>query len=466
MIDYQKLGQKRLKDLQVSQWPEQYTNRKTGKVYEPHNEQEHQFVYSDTPRYMLLKGGEGAGKSVAGIIKTLNRLKRGMSGIMVSPDFEHFKKSLWPEFKLWCPWNVVIDSQQRRQSEGWEPSGHFTLVFKNNLGGYSELSCGGAKESEIESWRGPNKSFVDFDEYSRHRTPKALKVFDGRVRIAGPANEPGQIFFTTTPEMHHLYDYFGPLQDGDALANFKQDAFTATVKAKENKANLEEGWIEKRAQSLDEAEVRVFLDAEWESISDVEKFINIIWWDNCQESLPAVTRSEPMVIALDAAKGSTGTTLTDCFAVVGVTRHPHRSKDVAVRYCGIWQAEKGKLLDYAPIEIEVRRLAKEFAIIEFTYDPYQLHYICTKLRTEGIGNFKEFLQQSARLKSDKDLQNLIMSRRIAHDGNPLLKQHIDNANIKKSGEDGIRLVKRSSSLKIDAAVSLSMAASRILYYNV
>ncbi len=138
MLDFQKIGRQLLKELKVSKWPDEYTNRKTGKVYKPHNEQEHQFIYSDTPRYMLLKGGEGAGKSVAGIIKTLNRLRRGMSGIMVSPDLPHFKKSLWPELVDWIPWQVVIDRHRYMQQTGWLPSEAFTImVFKNDLGNYS-----------------------------------------------------------------------------------------------------------------------------------------------------------------------------------------------------------------------------------------------------------------------------------------------------------------------------------------
>ncbi len=468
MLDFQKIGRKRLRELKVSKWPDEYVNRKTGKVYKPHNEQEHRFVYSDTPRYMLLKGGEGAGKSVAGIIKTLNRLRCGMSGIMVSPDLPHFKKSLWPELVNWIPWQVVLDRHQYMQQPGWLPSEAFTImVFKNELGGYSTLNFGGAKETDIAGWEGPNVSFVHKDEIRRHKTSIALKTFDGRARIPGPANEPPQIFLTTTPRKHWLYDLFGPLEkDDDPWLDFKQDSFVATILTQENEANLSSEFVAKRRQTLSESEARILLLAEWEDEEDTEKFVNIIWWDNCQEALPAVTRSEPMVIALDAAKGSTGSTLTDCFAVVGITRHPHRKEDVAVRYCGIWQAAIGQLLDYGPIETEIRRLAQAYSVIEWPYDPYQLHYICGKLRGEGVGNFKEFSQGLPRLKADKDLQNLIMSRRITHDGNPSLKQHIDNSNVKKAGEDGIRLVKRSSSLKIDAAVSLSMAARRILYYNV
>jgi len=123
-------------------------------------------------------------------------------------------------------------------------------------------------------------------------------------------------------------------------------------------------------------------------------------------------------------------------------------------------------LDKIRCQQKLRRLCEQFSVIEVCYDPYQLHDMCTRLKAQGVANFKEFKQGQDRLKSDKQLQDLIMSRRITHDGNPAARQHIDNADIKKSGQDGIRLVKRSPSMKIDYAVSLSMAASRILYYNV
>ena len=154
------------------------------------------------------------------------------------------------------------------------------------------------------------------------------------------------------------------------------------------------------------------------------------------------------------------------FCLVGVTRHPGNKANVAIRYCGIWQPQPGQLLDFAPIEKELIRLCREFSVLEVTYDPYQLHDMAMRLRQAGIANFKEFNQGADRLKADKQLQDLIMARRISHDGNPLLRQHIDNANIKKAGQDGIRLVKRSPSLKIDSAVALSMCAAKILYFNI
>lgn len=458
-------------------WPEQYTSARTGNPYQMVSDSVRDFIYSDSPRYRLLKGGEGGGKSAAGVIKDLNRLRRGCNGIMVSTDLEHFKKSIWPTFREWCPWHCVIPRHRYRQEEGWEPSKSFTIVFKNETGGYSELLCGGAKEDRIGQWTGPNVNFVHFDEAREHRTPEALKTFDGRARILGPKGEPPQLYLTTTPRKHWLFEYFaGAPGDEESISlvpdeikakhvDFKRDAYVTTVLTEENPV-IDREFVRQRAQTLDEAEARVLLRALWEDESDVEKFVQLVWWDSCKESTQPLGRSEPAIIALDAATGSENPGyIADCFAMLMVTRHPKRRKDVMVRYCGIWEPSPGQLLDFSPIDAELRRLCREFAVTEVTYDPHQLHDMGTRLKREQIAHIKPFGQQKDRLLADKQLQVSIMARRIAHDGNPLLRQHIDNANIKKHGEDGIRIVKRSISQKIDAAVALSMGNARCLYYN-
>lgn len=421
-------------------------------------EEERQFVYSDSPRYALLKGGEGAGKSVAGIIKDLERLRRGMSGILVSPDLPHFKKSLWPEFQKWCLPEFVIPSQQYMLSLTWSPQSSFILNFVTG----AKLICGGVEHPG--SWEGPNVNFWHLDE-ARHAEAEALKVLDGRCRIPGKNNESPQGWITTTPKKNWLWEYFGPKQPSDKYLNFKQNALVVTLPLELNRENLAEGYIENRRNSLTESEARVRVDAEWEDESDTEKFINIFWWDACREELPPLTKSEAGVLSLDAATGSeTTSNLADCFAATIVTRHPHRKNDVAVRYCGIWQAEPGKYLDFDPIWSEILRLKDNYSLVEVPYDITQLHWMGEKLRKLGV-NAKAFDQGKARLIADKDLQQIIMTKRIAHDGNPLLKQHMDNADIKKSGEDGIRIVKRANSLKVDAAVSISQGVARCLYYN-
>ena len=442
---------------QASNWPDTYVNADTGKTYQPHSEDEALFVYDDSPKWGLLKGGEGAGKSVAGIIKTLNRLKRGMNGIMVSPDLPHFKKSLWPEFRAWCPKEVVIPSQRYRLNREWQPHEAFELNFING----ASLMCGGIENPS--SWEGPNRHFAHLDE-GRHAKSQALTVLDGRIRLTGPNGEPPQGWITTTPKKNWLYEYFGPIQVNDKFATFKNNSRVVTLPVELNRDNLAADYIENRRNLLTASEARVLMSAEWEDESDTEKFVNIFWWDACMEVLPPLNRSDPCILALDAAIGSETTSmLADTFAAVLVSRHPSRSDTTAIRYCGIWQAEVGRYLDFEPIEAEIYRLCNDYSIIEVAYDITQLHDMAQRMRKNGI-NAKVFSQQQARLVADKDLQADIMARRMAHDGNPLLRQHVDNADIKKSSE-GIRIVKRSQSLKVDACVSLSMGRSRLNYYN-
>jgi len=439
-------------DEPAGEWLGVYVNAATHKPYTPHHEDERLFVFSDTPKYMLAKGGEGAGKSVAGIVKTLNRLRRGMSGIMVSPDFEHFKKSLWKEFRRWCPWEQVIKEQQYRARFGWEPTKPFTLTFVNG----AELICGGIEEPG--AWEGPNVHFAYFDEARRHKTPDALKVLAGRVRLEGPEGEPPQLYLTTTPRKHWLFEFFGPLEaDGpDANAEFKSKSLTVTLRLADNAANLSQGYEQDRRAVLTESEARVLMDAEWEDIEDATRFLeSILWWDACSEDLPALDTRTPLALAADAAV--TG----DTFGVVGVSLHPADSSRVAVRYVRAWEP-KGQPLDFDEIEEELVKFCKDFNVLQIAYDPYQLHQMMTGLDKRGIVPTAPFHQGAERLTADKNLLDLITQKRISHGSDPLLRKHLDNADKKVGEERKLRIVKRSASLKIDLAVALSMAAARVL----
>jgi len=454
-------------------WPDAYTNSETGHPYQPHHDEERGAVFGDGPRYVLFKGGEGGGKSVAGIVKTLDRLRRGMSGVMVSPDFEHFKKSLWPEFRRWCPWDCVVPSQRHRQAVTWEPSKTFSLVFRSAIGTDAVLMCGGANESEIGSWEGPNINFVHMDEMRRHKKPVALKTFDGRVRIPGPAGEPPQMWITTTPRKHWLYDYFGPMKDGDTRAAFKREAVVVTLLTKDNEANLEPGFVSKRSQTLTEAESRVLLEAAWEDIEEGQRFLpSLMWWDACQEPLPPLGPQAALVVALDAAVGRTDSD-SDCFGMMAVSRNPNRPRDaVAVRFVQTWRAKAGHKIDYQGTELNpgpeavLRWLCANRNVSCIVYDPFQLHDLTNRLRKEGLGWFKEFTQGPQRIEADTDLLRLIQDRRVAHDGNAELRQHLANADRKLDTESKkLRIVKREDALPIDLAICLSMACKESLRLN-
>lgn len=479
-------------------FPVRYRNRDTGKVYRPHNLAERMAISDNIHRYTLIKGGEGAGKTVCGTVRCLNKLQHGLTGFMLSPSLPHFKRSAWSEFVRWCPKEAVIDKHQERLDASWEPREPFRIVFKNG----AVLECAGIVNPG--SLEGPNLNFAWFDEARHFPDASAIKVLDGRVRIPGPNGESPQIFLTTTPKMNWLYDYFGPIHcecpnhgeididtsiradfNGilpifepkcplcghickiiDAFASFKQDALVVTLLTSENVGNLQSDFVEKRAQTLTEAEARVLLDAEWEDIEAGQPFLpTMLWWDDCATEIPPLQYSEPMVVALDAATGRT-TSESDCFAILGVTRHWDEAKtdtDVAVRFYKTWRARAGQAIDFEGTEEDpgperiLRWLCENYNVIMVTYDPTELHDMAQRLSREGIAWFNEFSQQALRFEADRELLTLIQERRIAHDGSQELRQHLMNADRKldTSGKK-LRITKRSQNRPVDLAVTLSM----------
>ena len=121
-------------------------------------------------------------------------------------------------------------------------------------------------------------------------------------------------------------------------------------------------------------------------------------------------------------------------------------------------------LDFDQIETDIRDFVKDYAVRELTYDRFLLGQ--TMRRFTGAHPLpvplEPFSQASDRLEADKALRDWITTRTVAHDGtHTTLRDHLDNANAKMSADGRqLRIVKRSKSKKIDAAVTLAMGCAR------
>lgn len=505
-------------------WPLVYVNRDSGRLYNPHTRAEDIALISDTPRYLLVKGGEGGGKSVFGIIKDLERLRLGLDGVLISPNFPHFRRSLWPEFRRWCPWDQVVEPHQRYGKQHWHPREPFDVVFKNG----ATLHCSGIENPG--SLEGPNLNFAHVDEARHIKDDSAIKVLDGRIRIPGKTGTPPQMWLTTTPRMNWLYEYFGPLKcvcathgeigiefavydkvitgineamlDLDALRcpicherivevvdehrAFKYDAAVIMLLSKDNEGNIMEGYSDSRAQSLTEAERRVYLEAAWEDTEAGQPFLpTMVWWDNSEEEVAPLKPWEPIVVSMDAATGSDYSD-SDCFSVVAVSRHPDESRadrEVQVRIARTWQAGTGQKIDFwgtreypGPIRFLCQLCGWEaddkgsvlwpsgggFNVIAVCYDPNELQSEVARLQREGVSWFREFPQQSLRLESDRFLLNMIQQGRISHGPDKQLRDHLQYADRKVDLQNRIRIVKRTNLRKIDLAVCLSMGTYMVM----
>jgi phage terminase large subunit-like protein len=178
-------------------------------------------------------------------------------------------------------------------------------------------------------------------------------------------------------------------------------------------------------------------------------FIPSAWWEACRGDIPTYG-GEVCIGALDAAVSN------DCFGVILITFQQGKT---LVRYARAWYPPKGGKIDLSEPEAEVRRLAKEYHVIWWAYDPHQLERMAMEFNTEGVGYFASFNQGDERLVADKMLYDSIRDQLIVHNGDAELTQHVLNANAEQGPlqREKLRLVKRSDKQKIDLAVCLSMA---------
>lgn len=229
------------------------------------------------------------------------------------------------------------------------------------------------------------------------------------------------------------------------------------------------------------------------------EFIPIEVWDMCREDLPPFVPEdkETCVIAVDAGVTS------DSFAVVAVTRHPMRPLDPAIRAVRKWDPPPGGAIDFAGPEAFLRwcyiggcvmghprtvdgviderfspkengafvcsacrdgEMREPYRVQEIAFDAYQLTDMMQRLRRELGVYCKQFDQGKERLIADAQFYQVVMNRRLAHDGNADLRAHVQNAaaELDKSGEHRMRIVKKTPARKVDLLVAASMGVHEIL----
>jgi phage terminase large subunit-like protein len=205
-------------------------------------------------------------------------------------------------------------------------------------------------------------------------------------------------------------------------------------------------------------------------VSSEESFIPMEWFWACQrkqDDWPTIdVKKHNMIIAMDAGVSD------DNFGIVMFCRHPDKKDEVLLMFAQKWVPPLGGKIDFVGTEekpgpeIVLRRLIKEYNVIEITYDEYQLHSMATRLKQEGLGWFKPFSQGNDRLVADSQYRDMIRDRRIWHRGEHDVAEHMSNANAQIDAEERkIRIVKRTEKLKIDLTVAGSMCVHEVMRLN-
>lgn len=123
--------------------------------------------------------------------------------------------------------------------------------------------------------------------------------------------------------------------------------------------------------------------------------------------------------------------------------------------------EQGETFGVADVRGRVaQRAMLHQKLQEIDYDPWQFLESAELLQERGLP-LVEFPQNASRMApASETLYELIVERRIVHDGDPVMKEHVLAAVIAPTERGGWRISKRKSLERIDGAVSLAMSADR------
>lgn len=129
---------------------------------------------------------------------------------------------------------------------------------------------------------------------------------------------------------------------------------------------------------------------------------------------------------------------------------------------GLIETTEGNVIHYGFIEKFIEELGKKYHIREIAFDRWGAVQMVQDL--EGMGftvvpfgqGFKDMSPPT------KELMKLVLEKRIAHGGHPVLRWNIDNISVRTDPAGNVKPDKERSTEKIDGAVALIMALDRAI----
>ncbi len=202
-------------------------------------------------------------------------------------------------------------------------------------------------------------------------------------------------------------------------------------------------------------------------------------WDACKQPTLSLddVRHLPCWIALDLASKVDIAAKIKLFVDFNVDRYyvfadyylPERAVEDSAnsQYQG-WQRSNllhvtpGEIIDFDAIEQDILDDCGQFNVCEVPYDPFQ----ATQLATHMLDNNVPMIEMKPTVlnfsEPMKQLEALVLSKKLIHDGNPITTWMISNVVAHLDRKDNIYPRKERPENKIDGVVSLIMALGRVM----
>jgi phage terminase large subunit-like protein len=141
------------------------------------------------------------------------------------------------------------------------------------------------------------------------------------------------------------------------------------------------------------------------------------------------------------------------------TANPHYRGWVNV---GQMIATPGDMIDMDRIEEDILDDCRRFNVREVVYDPFQATMLVSHLQNEGVMCVE--YRNTVQMMSDptKNLDGLVMSVKIVHDGDPVLAWMMSNVVCRTDQKDNVMPNKERAENKIDGAIALIMGLGRAM----
>lgn len=252
-------------------------------------------------------------------------------------------------------------------------------------------------------------------------------------------------------------------------------------------------WITERYLRRERAKVSMTLAdfRRWhlnQWVTGVEDWLPAGSWSACREGAhdpqdpwAGLDPKRPIAIAIDMGSSDDTTCIAAAQRVpmpIGRKQpevpSPHDLVIVRARFF-VPDPTSGAEVDIPGILDELRMLRRRFPVAArkanhrtvpgpvYAYDPWGFKQLAAILENEGLLMVEVPQTDTRMVPAATDLYGLVVDRRLRHDGNPMLAQHIANVVGRRRGENGWRITKlRDSSRKIDGAIACAMASHEAL----
>lgn len=133
---------------------------------------------------------------------------------------------------------------------------------------------------------------------------------------------------------------------------------------------------------------------------------------------------------------------------------------------GYVQVTDGDITDFDVVADDLRQLCRDFDVQEIAFDPALSMYFAGKLIEEGLPLVEIAQRQMFFTPPLIQVENLVLEKKLAHDGNPVMTWMVSNLVVKVSKFSELRApTKERPENKIDGPMAMLMALGRALAVN-